>query len=133
MAKQKEIKEFNSRTVVKYVNDVLSECGWEKGYKFRSSEFFQLDTDVTIQNHSKTKQLELVFTLSYRTKTHVVTNNVTWRYTYKNIICLNKNIQTLENDIACKTGDKDDVFGPRFNKKLFVEREYEKKGWRIVK
>lgn len=133
MIKQKETKEFNSRTVVKYVNDVLSDCGWEKDYKFRGSEFFQLDTDVSIQNHSKTKRLELIFTISYRTKTHVVTNTVTWRYTYQNIICLNKNIQSLENDISCKTGDKNDVFGPRFNKKLFVEREYEKKGWRIVK
>lgn len=134
MAKQKkeDKKDINSRNVKEYILSVLETCDWVEGYKFRGSEYFFL-SDINIKNRPSKNEVDLLFTITYKTKTRTVKNDVTWKYTYKNVVCLNKNINTLENDITCKTGDKDDVFGQKFNKKLFEERGYEKKGWRVIR
>ena len=134
MAKQKkeETKDITSRNVKDYIISVLVESDWVEGYKFRGSEYFYL-SNISIKNRPSKTEVDLLFTITYQTKTRTVKNDVTWKYTYKNVVCLKKNINTLENDITCKTGDKDDVFGSKFNKKLFEERSYEKKGWKIIR
>lgn len=134
MAKQKKEDkiEISSRNVKDYIMSILSENDWSDGYKFRGSDYFFL-SDVSIKNRPSKNEVDLLFTITYTTKSHTIKNDVTWKYTYKNVVCLQKNINTLENDITCKTGDKNDVFGSKFNKKLFEERSYEKKGWKIIR
>ncbi len=130
MAKKKQVIKYDPKTVVKFVNDILENNDWRDGYEFHGNGTFFLK-NISVKNFPSKKAIKLLFTIEYRTKTRRVINNVTWNYNYKNIILLQNDMNSLQNDIISKTGDVGDVFGTRFNEKLFVEREYANKGWII--
>ena len=130
--KKKETKKYDAKTVVNFVKDILYESDWENGYSFIGGKNLYLE-NINIKNFPSKKRIHLLFTIEFRTNSRKVINNVTWKYTYNNIISLQKNINTLEAEIMQKTGSKDDVFSDIFNSKLFVEKGYEKLGWKIIK
>ena len=117
----------------KIIKDTLEQGDWNNGYQFRHSDYFFLK-ELSTKLDSERKTISVLFRVEYKTKAHLVYNDVKWIYPYEQVTTLAADMEDLERQILTHTSDPDrtdQVFGKRFNQKLFEERNYESKGWVI--
>lgn len=140
----KESPKNNQQIVVaptkKYTKKQLEKCqqeldkmldnnDWVDGYQFRSSENMYIPKIYTQINKG---EVEVCFTIQYKTKVHRVEKTITKRLNPDNYKRFQKYIDDVETWVMLNSGDMDDkdiVFGQRFNMVQFEKQGFESRGW----
>lgn len=140
----KETKKVEKKVIIaptkKYTKKQLEKCqqeldkmldnnDWVDGYQFRSSENMYIPKIYTQINKG---EVEVCFTIQYKTKVHRVEKTITKRLNPDNYKRFQKYIDDVETWVMLNSGDMDDkdiVFGQRFNMVQFEKQGFESRGW----
>ena len=111
------------------IDKMLDNNDWVDGYQFRSSENMYIPKIYTQINKG---EVEVCFTIQYKTKVHRVEKVITKRLNPNNYKRFQKYIDDVETWVMLNSGDMDDkdiVFGQRFNMVQFEKQGFESRGW----
>lgn len=111
------------------IDKMLDNNDWVDGYQFRSSENMYIPKIYTQINKG---EVEVCFTIQYKTKVHRVEKTITKRLNPDNYKRFQKYIDDVETWVMLNSGDMDDkdiVFGQRFNMVQFEKQGFESRGW----
>ena len=111
------------------INKMLDNNDWVDGYQFRSSENMYIPKIYTQINKG---EVEVCFTIQYKTKVHRVEKVITKRLNPDNYKRFQKYIDAIETWVMLNSGDMDNndiVFGQRFNMVQFEKQGFESRGW----
>lgn len=111
------------------IDKMLDNNDWVDGYQFRSSENMYIPKIYTQINKG---EVEVCFTIQYKTKVHRVEKVITKRLNPDNYKRFQKYIDAVETWVMLNSGDMDNndiVFGQRFNMVQFEKQGFESRGW----
>jgi hypothetical protein len=122
-------------TAGKNIRRFLKENGYTDGYQFRYTECMFMD-NVKVRHDRKQQVYRIHFRVIYRTARHEAYIDTKWTvpYRYATDTELGKAAERYERYIEDNTTERGSVFtAKRFDGKAFKIRDYEGKGWVLVK